>query len=134
MAGRSAEKPTGAEAAVAVAEIGLAPWGAAKQVALEAVATFPGPESGSARTCWAHSASSNSLGKQQLVAAAASGVVGGCDRPLAPVGDVLADVTELRLDALERIGAERQAKRGMLGGHGCDHDLRCFARIAGLHV
>lgn len=49
------ERYTGAEAAVAVAECGLATWRAAKQAWLEAVAALPGPESGSARTSWTES-------------------------------------------------------------------------------
>ena len=44
------ESYTGAEAAVAVAETGLASWRAAKQAWLEAVASLPGPDCGSART------------------------------------------------------------------------------------
>jgi hypothetical protein len=44
------ESYTGAEAAVAVAEIGLASWRAAKHAWLEAVAKLPGSEGGSAQT------------------------------------------------------------------------------------
>lgn len=47
------EPYTGAEAAIAVAETGLASWRAAKQAWLDAVASLPAPESGSARTSWA---------------------------------------------------------------------------------
>jgi hypothetical protein len=46
------ESYTGAEAAVAVAETGLASWRAGKQAWLEAFARLPGPDCGSARTSW----------------------------------------------------------------------------------
>jgi hypothetical protein len=59
------ESYTGAEAAVAVAEIGLASWRAAKQAWLEAFARLPGPECGSART-------SRSVSRQPRLAARAS--------------------------------------------------------------
>jgi hypothetical protein len=50
MAERTTEmSDTGAEAAVAVAEIGLASRRAAKQAWLEAFAALPAPDSGSAR-------------------------------------------------------------------------------------
>lgn len=54
---RAHEQYTGAEAAVAVAECGLASWRAAKQAWLEAVAALPDPDGGSARTSWADSIS-----------------------------------------------------------------------------
>ncbi len=52
------EPYTGAEAAVAVAETGLASWRAGKQAWLEAFARMPGPDCGSARTSWSGSTSS----------------------------------------------------------------------------
>jgi hypothetical protein len=64
----SKEFYTGAEAAVAVAEIGLASWRAGKQAWLEAFARLPGPECGSARTSW-------SVSRQPRLAARARGRV-----------------------------------------------------------
>jgi len=52
MAEQGTEAPdTGAEAAVAVAEVGLASRRAAKQAWLEAFAAFQAPHPGSARNC-----------------------------------------------------------------------------------
>jgi hypothetical protein len=58
MAERSTEmSETGAEAAVAVAEIGLASRRAAKQAWLEAFAALRAPDSDAARNSWADAAS-----------------------------------------------------------------------------